>query len=106
MRYKQIESCIIFAISCIVIIFALPGQSMGFCAFTEPILRMTDMSRTTFSVIYMIATIFGGYGVLVSGKLIDRLGTKRSLMVALPIWMLTLFSLGNYSLMHGVWQNL
>ncbi|MDR2436269.1 MAG: MFS transporter [Puniceicoccales bacterium] len=87
------------------IIFALPGQSMGFCVFTEPILHATGMSRTAFSVVYMIATILGGCGVLASGKLIDRLGTKKSLIVALPLWALTLFALGSYSLVHKILQN-
>ncbi len=83
-----------FLISCMIIIFALPGQSMGFCAFTEPILRTTGLSRNMFSMIYMYATMLGCCGVLIGGPLIDRLGIKRSLLLTLPIWTLTLLCFG------------
>lgn len=83
-----------FFISCTVIIFALPGQSMGFCAFTEPILKTTGLSRNIFSMIYMGSTMLGCCGVLFSGPLIDRLGVRRSLLCTLPIWTLTLLIFG------------
>ncbi|MDE6432139.1 MAG: MFS transporter [Opitutales bacterium] len=94
-RHNSTSSkCISFAICCLVIILSLPGQSMGFCAFTEPILQTTGLSRNLFSTIYMCATMLGCCGVLVSGPLIDRLGVKKSLIFTLPIWTLTLLMFG------------
>lgn len=70
---------------------------MGFCAFTEPILYTTGMSRNMFSTIYMCSTILGCCGILISGKLIDHFGIQRSLIITLPIWILTLFIFGLYT---------
>ncbi|MDR0715743.1 MAG: MFS transporter [Puniceicoccales bacterium] len=111
MLSSRVKNYAIFAIVCALVICSLPGQSMGFCAFTEPILRTTGLSRTTFSIIYMAATILGGCGILVSGKLIDYFGIRKSLLLALPLWALTLFCFGScfalYELVHYAisWEN-
>lgn len=95
-----------FFISCAIIIFALPGQSMGFCAFTEPILATTGLSRNMFSIIYMCSTILGCFGVLISSKLVDRFGIKRSLLITLPLWICTLICFGSCSRFHSLVQNI
>lgn len=94
-RQGKFSDYLSFLISCLVVIFALPGQSMGFCAFTEPILSTTGLSRNIFSMIYMCSTMLGCCGVLVSGPLIDRLGVKRALILTLPIWTATLLVFGS-----------
>jgi MFS family permease len=53
----------------------------------------------------MTATILGGLGILISGKLIDYFGIRKSLLLALPLWVLTLLSFGSYSSMFKVVQN-
>jgi hypothetical protein len=53
----------------------------------------------------MVSTLLAGCGILVSGKLIDCCGIRRSLLIALPLWILTLLTLGNYSSAHRIGQN-
>lgn len=96
-EYTLLQKLIIFCLSISIIVFAMPGRSTGFCAFLEPILKSTGLSRDLLSAILMITTLIGGLSMLIIGKAIDNVGTRKSLIIALSLWTITMSVLGHYN---------
>ena len=94
MAMTNIGKLVAFAMSCFLIIFGFPGQSVGISALTESILDTTGMSRNLYSTIYMISMLVAGILSLVGGVLIGKIGIKRSVMFSLFIWTIVLALLG------------
>lgn len=82
-----------FFLSCFLVIFGFPGQSVGISAVTDAILQSTGISRSLFSVIYTSATVTGCCLVLISGSLVDRFGIRRVTLASLTIWTAVFFIL-------------
>ena len=94
MAMTNIGKLVAFAMSCFLIIFGFPGQSVGISALTESILDTTGISRNLFSTIYMISMFIAGILSLMGGVLIGKIGIKKSVMVTLLLWTTVLALLG------------
>lgn len=73
------------------ILMSLPGQTAGFSAFTEPLLRITGLSRTQLSLFYMIGTIASGFLLPFMGSLLDRWGSRVFMTLASVLLGFSLF---------------
>ena len=105
MAMTNIGKLVAFAMSCFLIIFGFPGQSVGISALTESILDTTGMSRNLFSTIYMISMLVAGILSLVGGVLIGKIGIKRSVMFSLFIWILELLVKYVFPLLIGLYSS-
>jgi MFS transporter, OFA family, oxalate/formate antiporter len=64
------------------VLLSMPGQTAGFSAFTEPLLEISNFSRTLLSLLYLIGTIVSGFLLPLMGVLIDRWGSRKMMMFA------------------------
>src|SRR5688500_533971 len=75
-RRKMDYGWVCVGAAALAMVATLPGRTIGLGLVTEPLLRDTGLSRTTFAAINGWATVLGaGFG-LVSGRLLDRLGSR------------------------------
>jgi MFS family permease len=84
---------VIVGISALGIFFSGPGQTFTNSVFIESYIRDFDMSRTTVSTIYSLATLLSGLLLFSVGKLTDRLG--RRIMLTAVGFLLGMACLGN-----------
>ena len=69
---------------------SLPGQTPGFSAFTEPLLTVSEISRTRLSLAYMLGTAGSGFMLPLMGTLLDRFGSRKMMPIACSLLALTL----------------
>jgi MFS family permease len=60
---------------------SFPGQTAGLSVFTDPLLLDLALDRTAISVSYLIATLVGALAMPFLGRIMDRVGTKRVIVV-------------------------
>lgn len=92
---KYVPLAISFGLSCFLIIFGLPGQSVAIGAITDSILANTGLSRNVFSMLYSCSTITGCFLLLPGGFLLDKIGIRRTTLFALLVCTMIFFALGN-----------
>jgi len=63
-------------------IFSIPGQTMGFSAFTEVLIRELELSRVQLSTAYLVGTFASGFSLPYLGRLLDRWGARRMIVVS------------------------
>jgi MFS transporter, OFA family, oxalate/formate antiporter len=73
---------ILLPMAVIGVLMSMPGQTAGFSAFTEPLLEISEFSRTLLSLLYLIGTISSGFLLPLMGVLIDRWGSRKMMMFA------------------------
>ncbi len=73
---------IIVLVTTLGIVMSIPGQTMGVGVFTEFLIDHTGLSRLQLSFTYMIGTIISSLIVTLSGKIIDRFGTRPMIVVS------------------------
>ncbi len=59
------------------ILMSIPGQTVGFSAFTEPLIEALRLRRTALSTAYLIGTGAGGLMLPWAGRVYDRFGARR-----------------------------
>ncbi len=87
------------------VIMSIPGQTAGFSAFTESLLRVTGISRTRLSLLYMIGTLVSGFLLPFMGPIIDRKGSRIMMTVAslsLALTLLLLSRLESLAVFEGL----
>ena len=57
-----------------------PGQTAGLSPFTDPLLENLAIDRTAISLSYLIATLAGAATMPILGRLMDKYGTKRTIL--------------------------
>jgi len=60
---------------------SFPGQTAGLSVFTDPLLSQLSLDRTAISISYLIATLLGAVAMPFLGRIMDRVGTKRVIVV-------------------------
>ena len=70
-------SVAIFAIA-----IGLPGQTVGFSPFSEPLLTVTGLSRTNLSIAYFVGTLMSGLLMPQAGRYVDAFGARRLMCFA------------------------
>lgn len=59
-----------------------PGQSYTFSVFIEPISEELDISKASIATAYAIATLLAAFLLPRAGKLLDRFGPRKTLIIA------------------------
>lgn len=72
-----------------------PGQSFVISVFVDDMLEGTDLSRTTFSLLYAAGTVVSAAAMLAIGRLTDRLGLC-------PLWIAVCVGLASACLLASV----
>ncbi|MDP7397436.1 MAG: MFS transporter [Lentisphaeria bacterium] len=73
---------IILLIAVLAMAAGMPGQTVGFTPFTEPLLATSGLSRTALTQCYCIGTILAGILLPHGGHLVDRFGCRRFMCIA------------------------
>ncbi|MBE0537813.1 MAG: MFS transporter [Phycisphaerae bacterium] len=73
---------VIVAVSTLVIICSIPGQTMGVGVFTDYLIEALGLSREQLSRAYMFGTIASGTLLPIAGWLLDRLGVRVMAILA------------------------
>jgi len=58
-----------------------PGQTAGLSPFTDPLIATLDIDRTAISFSYLLATLTGALTMPILGRVLDKYGAKRALIV-------------------------
>ena len=58
-----------------------PGQTAGLSPFTDPLIDSLDIDRTAISFSYLLATLTGALTMPILGRLLDKYGAKRAIIV-------------------------
>ena len=61
---------------------SIPGQTIGFSVFTDHLIAATGLSRLQISNAYLVGTLTSGCLLPFGGKLLDRLGARRTATLA------------------------
>lgn len=72
---------VIVCVSALSMFFSAPGQTFFISAFTDSYIELFDISRTTISAIYSVATISASVFLFLMGKLVDRFGQKLMMVL-------------------------
>jgi len=73
---------VVLVASTIGIVMSAPGQTVGVSVFTESLLAATGLSRVDFSETYLLGTLASGLLLPAAGRMIDRIGVRRGVMLA------------------------
>lgn len=80
-------------IASLAIFLSGPGQTYGVSVFIDPIIAEFGWSRSLVSTMYSIATLISAIPLVIVGRQIDRIGSRRILTVAAICFGLALFGL-------------
>lgn len=58
-----------------------PGQSYSVAAFKEPMRESLGLSETAYSLPYGVATVVSGLSLILTGRLIDHFGARKTLPI-------------------------
>ncbi len=72
----------VLAVAGLALFWSGPSQTYGVSSFVEPMLDDLEMPRSMFSLYYSVGTMFSAIALIPLGRVIDRWGTKRSLLVS------------------------
>jgi MFS transporter, OFA family, oxalate/formate antiporter len=73
---------IIVAVGALGIVMSVPGQTMGVSVFTDHLIEAFQVDRTRLSFAYMIGTLASSLILPYAGKLLDRWGARRMIVLA------------------------
>ena len=73
---------VIVVASVIGVIGSLPGQTNGVGVFNDVLIEVTGLSRTNLSWAYCVGTVVSGLNMTVGGRLLDKLGVRRMIVLA------------------------
>ena len=76
------------------VLMSIPGQTAGFSAFTNPLLKDLNLNRSTLAFSYFIGTTCSGMLLPRAGRMLDTLGTRKTIFLVSLMFgvVLTLFS--------------
>lgn len=74
---------IILPIAVLATAVSMPGQTVGFTPFTEPLLATSGLSRTALTQCYCIGTILAGILLPHGGRMVDQFGCRRFISIAI-----------------------
>ena len=73
---------IILVASVLGVMTSIPGQTIGVSVFTDHLIAATGLSRLDLSNAYLVGTLTSGCLLPFGGKLLDRLGSRRIVVLA------------------------
>jgi len=72
----------IVAVGALGIVMSVPGQTMGVSVFTDHLIEAFQVDRTRLSFAYMVGTLASSLILPYAGKLLDRWGSRRMVVLA------------------------
>jgi MFS family permease len=73
---------VVLGLAALAVFLSGPGQTYGVSVFIDPILDETGWSRSLIASMYSLATLVSAGGILIAGRLIDRIGNRFMMVVA------------------------
>ena len=75
-------------------LMSIPGQTAGFSAFTEPLLKDLDINRSSLATGYFLGTMVSGLLLPRGGVFLDHFGTRKTIFIVSICFglVLTIFS--------------
>ena len=73
---------VILIASVLGVLTSVPGQTMGVSVFTDYLIEATGLSRLQLANAYLVGTLTSGCLLPLGGKLLDRLGARRIVVLA------------------------
>jgi MFS family permease len=67
---------VIVAVSTLVIIASIPGQTMAVGVFTDSLIEALGVTRGQLSLAYMLGTVASGFMLPLAGRLLDKFGVR------------------------------
>lgn len=67
---------VILALGSVSFLMTIPGQTVGVSVFTDFLMQVLNLTRTSLSLAYFIGTIMSAFILTFAGKLYDRLGDR------------------------------
>ena len=64
------------------VLTSIPGQTIGVSFFTDHLIAATELSRLALANAYLVGTLTSGCLLPFGGKLLDRLGARRVVVLA------------------------
>ncbi|GAA0384865.1 MFS transporter [Micromonospora gifhornensis] len=79
-----------------------PGQTVAVSTFVDPLIADLDISRSAISTTYLIGTLTGAAALPAIGRLIDRYGVRRCMLVIAAVFGAVLVALSAVSGIVGL----
>ena len=81
-KFPLFYGWVIAILATIGMVSSIPGQTMGVGVFTEYLIKKTGLSRLEISLAYMTGTIISSLIVPVAGRLLDKLGARKMIVIS------------------------
>ncbi len=81
-RFPFFYGWVVVAAATVGVVASIPGQTMGVSVFTDALLGATHLSRLSVSNAYLAGTLLSGLTLPWGGTVLDRLGARRTAMLA------------------------
>jgi len=81
-RLRFYYGWVILGLSTLGVLMSIPGQTMGVSVFTGPLLEATGVSRVGLANAYLVGTVASGLLLPLGGRLLDRFGTRVTLIAS------------------------
>lgn len=92
----------VVAVSAAVLVCTAPGQTAAVSAFIDPMIGDLGISRSTISAAYLVGTLTGALAMPTVGRLIDRHGARRSMLVIASLFGAVLVLMASVSGVAGL----
>lgn len=69
------------AFAALVLVATGPGQTVGVSTFVDPMIADLDVTRSAISTAYLVGTLTGALALPRIGRLVDRFGARRCMLV-------------------------
>ena len=89
-RFPLFYGWVILGVATLGILMSIPGQTAGVSVFTDHLLAATGLSRLTLSNAYLIGTLTSGLLLPFGGLLLDRFGSRITVIISSTWLALTL----------------
>jgi OFA family oxalate/formate antiporter-like MFS transporter len=85
---------VILVVSTIGMIASIPGQTMGVSVFTDTFIEVLKVDRMSLTQAYLAGTALSGFFISAGGRLFDRMGARKFMVVAGLLYAIALFLVG------------
>ncbi|MEO0533032.1 MAG: MFS transporter [Cyanobacteria bacterium P01_A01_bin.123] len=85
-QFSWFYGWVIVAVATIGILMSIPGQTAGVSVFTDHLIEATGLSRLSLSNAYLVGTLTSGLLLPYGGRLLDRLGSRFTVVLS-SLWL-------------------
>ena len=94
-RYPFFYGWVIVAVGTLGVVSSIPGQTMGVSVFAPRLMEALRLSSTQLSIAYGLGTLVSGLFLVRAGRLVDRFGVRRAMVLVSVCSGLTLLLLSS-----------